>query len=1090
MQTIYAYSYNPTIATGTNSTGTNWRMAYQQPIMLYKGTSNSVRLVVFNVNQKIVNLTGYNVQVQLVDRETQEHFVTKIAVVSAPTSGVATITFNELDLRNLEHRFYHLIARLVNPDDGSSITSSEILYLDDNYGAFTTVTIENAWNYAPGTISTVEGPLLTVGNIIPISNDTYWLGNVTNQWHSLYANTANINSITTSEFISSNADFIQFIANSQILKFYDNSTDPTHFQGDGGFLTFFDTTHQNDGPRLEIWYGDDNAPIYDPPGQHSLDIHAAANSYVELASHDLNSFIGVDDIGPFIQTQWLNDPGRAWRFFGDGELRLPSAGSKITSENGNLQIIMTFDDIRFVRTDIDGSTLHSTIYDSNGDIYNDGDLLPGSFTPDPVPIHSLGSPSHPWKDLHLSNSTIYLGGIPISVSETGNLTVSGIPVSTESQLGKFKIENDGDTTFLTTIVESGFPVGYNITINPSGEGSNITIPNQANAEAGDPLIIAANANSAVEISTHDSTWAFGMDGKLTLPGNVQFTDNSIQSTAYQFSAQDTGPELSPGSLWYNSDEGRLYINYNDTWLDASPTQIDPSALRANQDSAVELPSGLTFNPANLYIPADGTMAFQNANEGLQIFATGIEGMSAFGWARNPITNVGGASAILFNAMEPNGAVILSGNSTSPKYWSFEQTGNLTLPEGGIIKNNDGTPYGGTSTGDITFSNVQIIGATTNNGNGSIELVPNPSVYGAGQYLNIYPTSGLDAPHIHIAAGSGGDLLLGNDTYNIDINNDESIRINTTGGQWKFKTDGAIVFPDNTVQNTAYIDWTPVLIGTEQLSHNSFRRSQPFNYNFNYGVYSKEGYTRGCFVSGTLSGSLGSFGLSSKPGCKVDNIDYQFVSVYNPDNRYIIRENGVDVVLNAGPLSSSTVAKIVYDGTNVIYYLDDVVIRTVARPIGAPLHLDSAFYYDPIFGNVKFGPYGNQTSGVGIPSKVPTTSIGSAGDLQGMVAFNGSYIYYCTQDFVEASYSSTITSTHSGTFPSIVKGSIPQPQAGWVLVHNGNTYTLDANAFDGNPGEWVLSLSSSISVTIGDSVTVGPASVPNIWKRVTWSGDTW
>lgn len=124
------------------------------------------------------------------------------------------------------------------------------------------------------------------------------------------------------------------------------------------------------------------------------------------------------------------------------------------------------------------------------------------------------------------------------------------------------------------------------------------------------------------------------------------------------------------------------------------------------------------------------------------------------------------------------------------------------------------------------------------------------------------------------------------------------------------------------------------------------------------------------------------------------------------------------------------------------------------------------------------------------STVPGTSLGTTGDKQGDIAFNGSYIYYCTQDFVEASYSSTITLTHSGTFPSIVKGSIPQPQAGWVLIHNGNTYTLDANAFDGNPGEWVLSLSSSISVTIGDSVTVGPASAANIWKRVAWSVDTW
>ena len=122
--------------------------------------------------------------------------------------------------------------------------------------------------------------------------------------------------------------------------------------------------------------------------------------------------------------------------------------------------------------------------------------------------------------------------------------------------------------------------------------------------------------------------------------------------------------------------------------------------------------------------------------------------------------------------------------------------------------------------------------------------------------------------------------------------------------------------------------------------------------------------------------------------------------------------------------------------------------------------------------------------------VPTVSTGAAGNKQGDLAFNSSYIYYCTQNFTPSSYSSTIVLTYSGTYPTIVKGSIPQPQAGWELIHDGNTYILDANATEGNPGEWSLSLSSSISVTIGDSVTIGPASVPNIWKRVAWSGDTW
>jgi len=149
MQTIYAFSYNPSIATGTNTTNTVWRMAYQQPILLYKGTVNSIKIVVFNNNQKVVDLSEYDVEIQIVDREAKTHLLTMTASVSAPTSGIAEITLTDDDIAGLDHRFYHLIARLLDPADGSSYANAEILYTDDNYGAFTPITIEGAWNFDP-----------------------------------------------------------------------------------------------------------------------------------------------------------------------------------------------------------------------------------------------------------------------------------------------------------------------------------------------------------------------------------------------------------------------------------------------------------------------------------------------------------------------------------------------------------------------------------------------------------------------------------------------------------------------------------------------------------------------------------------------------------------------------------------------------------------------------------------------------------------------------------------------------------------------------------------------------------------------------
>jgi len=52
-----------------------------------------------------------------------------------------------------------------------------------------------------------------------------------------------------------------------------------------------------------------------------------------------------------------------------------------------------------------------------------GDILPG------LNLGSnLGSPTRQWKRLYISNNTIYINNIPLSVDSSNNLTVNGSPV--------------------------------------------------------------------------------------------------------------------------------------------------------------------------------------------------------------------------------------------------------------------------------------------------------------------------------------------------------------------------------------------------------------------------------------------------------------------------------------------------------------------------------------------------------------------------------------------------------------------------------------------------------------------------------------
>jgi hypothetical protein len=127
--------------------------------------------------------------------------------------------------------------------------------------------------------------------------------------------------------------------------------------------------------------------------------------------------------------------------------------------------------------------------------------------------------------------------------------------------------------------------------------------------------------------------------------------------------------------------------------------------------------------------------------------------------------------------------------------------------------------------------------------------------------------------------------------------------------------------------------------------------------------------------------------------------------------------------------------------------------------------------------------------------VPTHSTGASGDLEGDFVFSNGYIYYCAANYVGDSISAT-TLASSGT-------------VAWI---DSTDYIGDLVAdFNANPSGWTYNGVSIVSVTADDSFgpgyalegttpfginngenysLVSGASLPDIWKRVAWSNDTW
>jgi hypothetical protein len=143
--------------------------------------------------------------------------------------------------------------------------------------------------------------------------------------------------------------------------------------------------------------------------------------------------------------------------------------------------------------------------------------------------------------------------------------------------------------------------------------------------------------------------------------------------------------------------------------------------------------------------------------------------------------------------------------------------NLIKTDGGSGFDGDGVGVTGSlygdsgasvTTGDITFDASRLSSPSTGSGNfplGVITLAPgngsNSNFADYGQFINVYPTTNFDQPHIHIAPGQGnngtGNLILGDDNYHIDISNNGYIYIKTNNqnNTWTFDDNGNLTLPN-------------------------------------------------------------------------------------------------------------------------------------------------------------------------------------------------------------------------------------------------------------------------------------------------------
>ena len=314
-----------------------------------------------------------------------------------------------------------------------------------------------------------------------------------------------------------------------------------------------------------------------------------------------------------------------------------------------------------------------------------------------------------------------------------------------------------------------------------------------------------DSGGGIEITTNSGnvgnteSWTFGADGTTTFPtANVDLHNGGVQSgQVLQFgnSSQQaiiTGPTpavdtnaqrlIIQGQRGNGTGEGGdVYVWGGDADTNGGDIKIyagDADNVSAGSGGYVNLAGGAGFDNGGDIDITGGSSANGTGGDIFIDAGTGeLDGGTVTIQAGYGVTGQGGTVQITGglsgNGTGSYGNVVLGSGSIQ---WIFDNTGNLTLPSGGVVSE----------------------GASPSGLGNTIALIPS-GASDADQQLLVYPTGNvIDGNHLHLTTGNllNTELYLGNDDFYVKLANTGNITVNTAGNtaQWTFGTDSNLTFP--------------------------------------------------------------------------------------------------------------------------------------------------------------------------------------------------------------------------------------------------------------------------------------------------------
>jgi hypothetical protein len=385
----------------------------------------------------------------------------------------------------------------------------------------------------------------------------------------------------------------------------------------------------------------------------------------------------------------------------------------------------------------------------------------------------------------------------------------------------------------------------------------------------------------------------------------------------------------------------------------------------------------------------------NSASGLSTFSVGKTVLGAVHFANPAGTNTStrNEAAITFRgdvATEAQAGIYVTNDNSTGTHMAFATTDSYaTGPQLGLtIANTGAVSFPRAST--VSTPAVCSIGSNSNDG-GVLKLysagfglritsLNGDIISGDVNSVNITPGAAGNTTGLNVVANMGANGTVAGFTNNGNVGSKVVVikgKAAQTGNltEWQDSTGtvvaavsptgaftGSSFTPYGTFNSTTTIFgnnyWTPNLSGVSNPSSGTFTKTTATSA-WDSHFYSTEGYTKNVYCAARASQTNGSImlALNSDPTTDASYVSLDYAWYIRGDGILEIYESGT-AISSYGSYTTSTVLSITYDGSNVQYWKDGVIQRTVARSTGSPLYLDSSFStQNASLNNVQFGPIG-------------------------------------------------------------------------------------------------------------------------------------